>query len=398
MSRKIFNKKQLLLFLTFWGVPFSVFSANSKESKQSWFVEMAAQVGTAEWILTGVALALLLVILAMGKFLKEIAYEKYRSSSNVIALILLFGLFLFGAPMEMVAQESMEDPTGSMWSASLPLYFLVGVILLEIIVIFLLLRGIKMMLGYGLRKESIQDSGEREANLGSKSPNPLMALWQKMNKSVAVEKEKDIVMDHEYDGIRELDNDLPPWWKYGFYITIVFSVIYLARYHVFQTAPLQLEEYEVAMARAEAEVQEFRSKTTQITEETVAMMSEEADLQAGKEIFLQHCAVCHGQLGEGGIGPNLTDEYWIHGGSIGDIFSVAKYGVIEKGMTPFRDVLPPKQMAQVSSFIKSMGGTDPPNAKEPQGELFVSEEEIPEKADSSDLEVMTNDEQEIESD
>lgn len=181
-------------------------------------------------------------------------------------------------------------------------------------------------------------------------------------------KKHDELTDHEYDGIKEYDNDLPPWWVYLFYLTIVFGIIYLLNYHVFKTAPLQEEEYRREMARAEKQKAAFEASTAGSIQ--VAFMTGNEDLQAGKSIYDANCLACHGANGEGGVGPNLTDDYFIHGSSIEDYVKVITYGVAEKGMIPWEKSLSKKQIIQVASYINTLRGTNPANAKEPQGELI----------------------------
>lgn len=196
-------------------------------------------------------------------------------------------------------------------------------------------------------------------------------VWQSLNKAVPIEKEKDVLTDHEYDGIRELDNRLPPWWLWGFYFTIFFGVVYLLNFHVFNTGDLQGAEYEKEMAQAKEEVETYlASLDNRVDETNVTFDDAPAELAAGKEIYVANCLVCHGAEGQGVVGPNLTDKYWIHGGDMASIFSTIKYGVPEKGMIPWESQLTPKQMQQVSSYIYTMEGTNPANAKEAQGELF----------------------------
>ncbi len=196
-------------------------------------------------------------------------------------------------------------------------------------------------------------------------------LWKSLNKAVPVEREAEVMTSHEYDGIRELDNRLPPWWLWGFYFTIFFAVVYLLNFHVFNTGDLQAEEYEKEMAMAKEEVETYlASQGNRIDESTVTFSDDPADLSAGKQIYDANCLVCHGAEGQGLVGPNFTDKYWIHGGDMESIFSTIKYGVPEKGMIPWESQLTPKQMQQVASYIYTMEGTDPPNQKEPQGEIF----------------------------
>ena len=365
--------KKISTILTVFSLSTVSLFAQNMEEKSSNLKTFATNLQAAEWILIGVALVLFLVILSMGNMLKRLAYDKYqshlKSGTNVLVIMMVGGIALFGLPVSLLAEEVVAGPLApseASTATTLTMMILLSVIAIEIIIILMLLRSIKMFMGQGLTIETT-------ASLAAGS-SIWATLWKQMNQSVEIEKEQDILLDHAYDGIRELDNDLPPWWKWGFYITIAFAVIYLARYHVFQTAPLQVEEFEIAVARAESELERRRALGTQINEETVVFLGSEADQELGKNIYTTNCAVCHGQLGEGGIGPNMTDDYWIHGGSINDIFRITKYGVIEKGMTPWRDILSPLQMAQVSSFIKTLRDTDPPNQKAAEGELYIPQE------------------------
>ena len=201
------------------------------------------------------------------------------------------------------------------------------------------------------------------------------SYWSKINKklndAVPLEKEEDVLLDHDYDGIKELDNNLPPWWKYGFYITIIFAVVYMVHYHVVGSGNVQLEEYAAQLAEAEVlKAERLKLAASEVDETTATYMVEDSDLSAGKKLYIDKCLVCHGAGGEGTVGPNLTDNFWIHGGDIKDIFRIVKYGVPSKGMLAWQGQLTPIQMQQVSSYVKTLHGTNPPNQKEPQGELF----------------------------
>jgi cytochrome c oxidase cbb3-type subunit 3 len=195
-------------------------------------------------------------------------------------------------------------------------------------------------------------------------------FWNRMNDSVPISEENTVMTDHSYDGIRELDNRLPPWWLYGFYGTIVFGIIYLVNVFILD-GPTQVEEYDQEMAQAKIEVETYLASLDNLIDESnVSFSDDPLDLVAGMEIFISKCAACHGQLGEGGVGPNFADQYWIHGGDAKSIFKVIKYGVAAKGMISWKSQLSPKQMQQVSSYIVTFEGTNPPNQKEPQGEIF----------------------------
>jgi cytochrome c oxidase cbb3-type subunit III len=204
-------------------------------------------------------------------------------------------------------------------------------------------------------------------------------------KAVPVEKEEDILLDHDYDGIKELDNSLPPWWKYGFYITLVLAVIYFVRFHVLKTGPTPEDEYKTEMSMAAAQLEEYRKKSNDNVDEKTVTMADVAGIEDGKKIYGQSCMACHGANGEGGVGPNLTDEYWLHGGSINDVFKTIKFGVPEKGMQAWEKTFSPSQIKNLSSFIKTLKGTNPANAKAPQGDLFTGTAQ----ADSSAASVST---------
>ncbi len=211
-----------------------------------------------------------------------------------------------------------------------------------------------------------------EAYLEEVKKAPSESFWQRMYKRwtnvVPVEKEKDILFEHEYDGIRELDNTLPPWWTAMFFITIAFAAIYMTYYHFTGAGPSSKEEYEMEVKKAEEAVQAFLARqANQVDENTVTALSDEQALSLGKTIWEANCIVCHGAQGEGGVGPNMTDEYWIHGGTINDIFKTIKYGVPEKGMISWQAQLRPADMQRVASFILTLKGTNPPNPKAPEG-------------------------------
>lgn len=187
-----------------------------------------------------------------------------------------------------------------------------------------------------------------------------------------VTREK-LITDHEYDGIRELDNDLPPWWKYLFYITIVFALVFFLIYHVFKTGDHQEALYEKEMAAA-AEM--YKSTGPSIDATTVVVIDDEAGLADGKDTYDKICSVCHGKFGEGLIGPNFTDEYFVHGGTIGDMYTIVITGVIEKGMISYKDQLSPEKIQNVLSYIISLEGTDPANQKAPEGDRWVNGEKV----------------------
>ncbi len=290
---------------------------------------------------------------------------------KVIAL-----LALMGAGFGVMAQET-QSPT--FWQDPInhpmtPIYGLIGLIALVIILIVIVaIYMIRVLnaLTDNLAKERAQKEGVAYV--------PAPSMWErfitKMNASVPVTEEKAIELDHEYDGIRELDNHLPPWWKYLFYATIVWAVVYLIAYHVTDSLPLQEAEYETQIAKAEEVKRKYLATQPklQIDENTLTYSADEAIIGKGKQLYSINCSPCHKADGGGGIGPNLTDEYWIHGGDIKNVYAVIKNGVPEKGMVSWAGVMSPEQLRDVSFFVMSMQGSNPPGAKQPQGTLYKPE-------------------------
>ena len=250
---------------------------------------------------------------------------------------------------------------------------LVGIIV--IIAFLTLLRVIKTLTNVLQDKNEtvyLEEAITTEA-VRIKKENWLVKIWKSINDATPLEEEDAILLDHDYDGIKELDNNLPPWWKYGFYFTIVFGIGYLLHFHVFKTGKLQIAEYNEEMEKAKIELEEYRLLAANNVDETnVEVLTDETELQKGSEIFKQYCISCHGNAGEGNVGPNLTDEYWLHGDDVKDIFKVIKEGVPQKGMISWKQQLNPKQIQEVASFIKTLQGTNPPNPKEPQGEKLAT--------------------------
>lgn len=212
----------------------------------------------------------------------------------------------------------------------------------------------------------------------------LQAAWRQMLGVRPIEEEKDIMIDHEYDGIVELDNPVPIWFNALFYGTIVFGLIYLLVYHVFGWGMNQDQEYLHEVAMAEKAKQEYLAKAANLVDES-SVEYNAALAPAGKAIYVANCAACHGANGEGTIGPNLTDRFWLHGGEIKDIFKTVKYGVPEKGMVPWEQTLTPGQIAEVSSYIITLRDSNPANPKPSEGtevEKYDSESGTEEMAEN----------------
>lgn len=181
---------------------------------------------------------------------------------------------------------------------------------------------------------------------------------------------QDPILDHNYDGIAEMDNKLPRWWVWLFNITIGFSAVYLLFYHVLDLGPLQEAKWknEVTAAAAPAAAQPGGEGTPAAVAPAVEEPSTDAAVLArGKELFTINCVVCHGQNGQGLIGPNLCDEYFIHGPQFADSLHTIREGVLAKGMISWKAVLKPEDILAVGSYIYSLRGTNPPEPKAPEG-------------------------------
>lgn len=318
-------------------------------------------------LVTIVLLAILIV--ALGGAFKNIADSDYLITKSkkeavdktdvtkiVTTLILVLSSFSMFSQQDVVAVVKTDGRIGGL--DTFTFYFMAAIMLMELMVLGAMFFQFNLLI--------------RTTKTATESVKKESTLMQSLVGGVAIEEEDSILLEHDYDGIRELDNDLPPWWKYGFYLTIVVAVVYMLHFHVLGTGDLQLKEYEKDMAQAKLAVDEYmRNSANNVDENTVKLLTEQTDIATGKDVFIANCAACHGKAGEGSVGPNLTDEYWLHGGSIPDVFKSIKYGWVEKGMKSWKEDLSPMQIAQITSFIKTLKGTNPANAKAAQGDLFV---------------------------
>jgi cytochrome c oxidase cbb3-type subunit III len=214
--------------------------------------------------------------------------------------------------------------------------------------------------------------GEEHPTKQKEKSDILLILKQFVTRSAPIEREHEILLPDDYDGIKELDNQIPPWFNWLFYGSIIFAVLYLLNYHVLSNNKSQFDEYNEEISIASLQRDELIKSGAFVNENTVSQLTDAASLDAGKEIFKANCVACHGPEGGGLVGPNLTDDYWINGGGIRNIFKTIKYGVPAKGMITWQTQLNPKQIQEVSSFVMSLHGTNPVNAKPPQGNKYIS--------------------------
>jgi len=304
-------------------------------------------------------------------------FLKLKSFNWVKILAMIFGGMVLMpkayAQAEAASSASMSN-TEILLLAVIILVLIVAIIIL--IVAIYLINVIKIVL-LDEKTKAAKEAGE-EVGEESEEPGILEKIMSRATDSVPVEEEESIMLDHNYDGIKELDNHLPPWWKWLFYFTIGWSAVYLLVYHVFDVFPLMYEEYDIQIEKAELALEERKEQGMEVIDESTVAFTDAADnLANGKTIFERQCASCHRTDGGGQIGPNLTDDYWLHGGSIQDIFSTIKYGVPAKGMISWQGMLSPSDMRDVGSYIMTLRGTNPPNPKEAEGELYTPSEEEP---------------------
>lgn len=250
---------------------------------------------------------------------------------------------------------------------------IMGMLVLFIVVMLILNRTFKVIAKAMLTPEQY---AAMEAELkAAKVKKPKAEVINKLLSLKPLSEEKSLIIEHDYDGIQELDNPTPAWFMGLFYASITFAVVYMLSYHVFGTGQLQDDEYKTEMIAAAKEKEAYLAKSAnRVDENTVKLSTEAAVLSSGAAVFKQSCSPCHGDKGQGIVGPNLTDDFWLHGGKVKDIFKTIKYGFTAKGMPNWEKQLSPKQISDVANYIKSLHGSNPPGAKEAQGNKEVDDE------------------------
>jgi cytochrome c oxidase cbb3-type subunit 3 len=333
-------------------------------------------------LLISLAVLFLVIIMILNNAIKGLAENKslWKSRFGKGGTTILALLFSISA-LDSVAVSPDATVIGVLSKFSSTFWLLVCVDIFLALIIIVQLRIFKGLID-GLKEPVAEE--DVDAVLTEEAPGFMDKVMQMLNRSVPVEQEADVLTDHDYDGIRELDNVLPPWWVAMFYGCIVFAFVYLVHYHVLGTGKLQIAEFEQNVMEAEEQVAAFMALQTGLVDETsVTLLTDQSRLKSGADIYSANCVACHGALGEGGVGPNFSDQYWIHGGSINDVFKTIKYGVPSKGMISWKTQLSASQMQDVASYIFSFQGTNPPNGKAPEGDLYT-----PAVADSISTEVI----------
>jgi cytochrome c oxidase cbb3-type subunit 3 len=336
-----------------------------------------------EYLILGVAVLLIFVIWLLSSVLILLSKKVVELSKQNKVVTILLTIIAAGFSQPAIAQSSATIATDSTNQAigstvyygglsSVSFWTLSTVMALELFVIFIMLIFIHNMwrIIYPRPIQVVQKAAFKNSWVASTWANLDKKFF---TKAAPIEKEADIMLDHDYDGIKELDNALPPWWKYGFYITIFVAIFYILKFEVWHTGMNPTEEYNTEMAEAKLETDQYLASMKENVDENSVVMLDAAGIQTGKTLFTKTCVACHSQTGGGGVGPNLTDNYTIHGARIQDIFKTIKYGYPDKGMQSWQSNFSPVEMQQLSSYIKSLSNTNVPNGKAPQGDLIVEE-------------------------
>lgn len=333
---------------------------------------------TIRYVLAGFAILLLLVIISLGYAIKAsldirkkqmMNKSKVAKASSVVLLLLstLLGPAAFAQDAAAVPNsEVVEQPAffGELFAtAPNDMLITILILLVELMVIFVLVRvQIKLL----KEKKEVMEEVLRPVFTWS-------GLLEKLGANRSTDDVESLDLKHDYDGIRELDNNIPKWWQLAFLGTAVISLVYIFRMFVTETLPDQITELHQDQRIAAVKMAEYLKGAANNVDENTVTMLDAAGIAQGAAIFARNCVACHGVAGEGTIGPNLTDENWLHKGGLKDIFYSIKYGWPEKGMKSWKDDLSPIQIAQLTSYVRSIAGTDPPNAKAPEGEVYQDE-------------------------
>ena len=324
-------------------------------------------------LLVVMIVVLAFVIWGMGRVLTALGrqlVDKDKISKNVLSIVLLaaFSLLSQVSFAQDAANKTVQEVPNYGGLTSTSYYFFLTVLGMEVFVILFLAFSIRRMYTELLP----------EVSKAVKPKSALAGWWSGLDKkiftkAVPVEKEADVMLDHDYDGIRELDNALPPWWKYGFYFTIGVAFIYLLNFHVLGNGLNPTQEYTAEMDKAKIEKEAYEATNKDRIDENHVPLADAEGIKAGQALFQANCIACHLKDGGGNVGPNLTDEYWLHKGSLNDVYHTIKYGYADKGMQAWGNTFTEKQISFLASFVKSLKGTKPEVPKAPQGEIWVEE-------------------------
>ncbi|MCX6289120.1 MAG: c-type cytochrome [Bacteroidetes bacterium] len=360
------NKNKFLLLLASLVSIASIAQTNTIASKPTTTNYMEGLMITVAILLVVVIWVLAQVLMMVSKKAVQVSKQSATKAMMIFVVVMgsMFSNKLSAQATSVIADSTKVVTTDFYGGLSYNTFWtMTSVILLELLVVFLLVLFIRNIFRAIHPIEKIIVAGKVQ------SDSWLVKTWHQLDKQFFT-KAVPLELDHDYDGIKELDNALPPWWKYGFYITIVVAVFYLLKFEVWHTGMNPTEEYNTEMTTAKIETEAYLASAKENVDENSVTELDVAGIAAGKAIFAKTCVPCHLAEGQGLVGPNLTDEYWIHGGGIKDIFKTIKYGYPDKGMQSWQSTYSPVQMQQLASYIRSLKGTNPPNPKAPQGDLY----------------------------
>ncbi|MBK8146010.1 MAG: c-type cytochrome [Bacteroidetes bacterium] len=361
--KNLFSIKKICLMTPLFLLMHSTMKAAGTEAQPSFWAN-----GPLMLMLLS-AIILLIVIIILGKIVSGLierdtneVWQKIKENKKLGMLLVLLFSSLTGFSQE-VAAEAPKADTGQMFGMDATLFWVMfGVLLFEFIVVCILSY---VLFSFLVKKGLIAPAASR------------LPKWMQFNamlgNDIPLEKDAELLTDHDYDGIQELDNGMPPMLKYIFVITVLASVVYWINYHVLEASPLPLQEYEIELEQAAIAKEAYLKKAgNSVDENTVTLLTDASMLAAGEKVYTTNCVACHGDKGQGGVGPNFTDQYWLHGGDIKSVFKVVKYGVAAKGMRSWQSEIKPGDMQAVASYILTkLGGTNVAGGKAPQGELYT---------------------------
>jgi cytochrome c oxidase cbb3-type subunit 3 len=319
---------------------------------------------TIFYALAGLMIVLLLAIILMSNsilsFVKSDVFKKklkeQENLTKILVLLISIGAFLIPGSaygMSIAPEEPVDANQPWLLITKTELYVVIAINIVLLLVV-LYLRGLFNNFYYMVYPRKVKA-------VKTKQKRAVKILVD----SVPIEEESSILMDHEYDGIKELDNNLPPWWVWGFYMTIVFAFAYILYYHVFN-GNNQETEYKISVLQAQKEIDAYLKDAAMNVDETnVTLLTEPDGIGAGKQLFEANCTACH-KDGSGDIGPNLTDNFWIYGKDIKEVFGTIKNGT-SNGMPEHASKLNPVQLQQVASYVLSLKYKP---GKEPQGKEY----------------------------
>lgn len=254
-------------------------------------------------------------------------------------------------------------PKASMSTNDIMMMMVIGMLIIVMLVVAFVLFKISFVL-----QKMISTNANTVVDTEFEKAMDERTIWQKLAGLRPMKYEQTMMMEHAYDGILEIDNPIPAWFMTLFYGSIIISVLYMFVYHVVGDGHIMTTEYNEQLVEGESIKQAYMKKfASSINENNVTLLKDENSVKEGKKMFAQNCVACHAADGGGGVGPNLTDEFWLHGGSIKSVYHTISQGVAEKGMIAWKKSLNPIQIQQVASYIISLKATKPAKPKEPQG-------------------------------